>query len=58
MQNQSLFFAKKGYKQKNYINDDNNMSCTDQKSVHESQHDISANDSWCNFFHYLRYKIL
>ena len=31
------------------------MSCTDQKSVYESQCDISANDSWCNFFYYLRY---
>ncbi len=27
------------------------MNCTD----HESQRDISANDSWCNFFYYLRY---
>ena len=26
---------------KNYINDDNNMSCTDQKSVCESQRNIT-----------------
>ena len=27
------------------------MSYTDQKRFHESQHD----NSWCNFFYYLRY---